>query len=188
MFSKKNSKVKKMRGTNSHGWGHKKKHRGAGSRGGVGLSGTGARGDTQKAGLLAGASKILNKISARRGIKVSTVKKELSKKKYFGKKGFTKLNKKSTKTLSLREIEENFELMVEKGLIAKDKTNFILDLTKTKYEKIVGRGKFTKKIHVICEQISQASKAQIESTGGKVELVGVSEEIAEVKEVVKKEK
>lgn len=32
-------KVRKMRGSHTHGWGHKKKHRGGGSRGGRGFSG-----------------------------------------------------------------------------------------------------------------------------------------------------
>jgi large subunit ribosomal protein L15 len=32
--------TKKMRGSNTHGWGMKKKHRGKGSRGGVGFSGS----------------------------------------------------------------------------------------------------------------------------------------------------
>ncbi|MEM5814846.1 MAG: uL15m family ribosomal protein [Candidatus Aenigmatarchaeota archaeon] len=32
-------KVRKMRGSHTHGWGAKKKHRGAGSRGGAGRSG-----------------------------------------------------------------------------------------------------------------------------------------------------
>ena len=32
-------KVRRMRGSHTHGWGAKKKHRGAGSRGGHGLSG-----------------------------------------------------------------------------------------------------------------------------------------------------
>lgn len=42
---KKNSRC---RGNWTHGWGHKKKHRGAGSRGGKGLAGTGKRGDVKK--------------------------------------------------------------------------------------------------------------------------------------------
>jgi large subunit ribosomal protein L15 len=40
-------KSKKQRGYNSHGWGHKKKHRGAGSRGGRGNAGSGKRADTK---------------------------------------------------------------------------------------------------------------------------------------------
>jgi len=42
---KKNSR---LRGTHTHGWGSKKKHRGAGNRGGRGLAGTGKRGDANK--------------------------------------------------------------------------------------------------------------------------------------------
>ncbi|MDP3918898.1 MAG: uL15m family ribosomal protein [Nanoarchaeota archaeon] len=40
-------KCKRQRGYNSHGWGAKKKHRGAGSRGGRGNAGSGKRADTK---------------------------------------------------------------------------------------------------------------------------------------------
>ena len=43
----KTKKSKRQRGYNSHGWGHKKKHRGAGSRGGRGNAGSGKRADTK---------------------------------------------------------------------------------------------------------------------------------------------
>ncbi len=36
-------KVRKMRGSHTHGWGAKKKHRGKGSRGGKGMGGSGKR-------------------------------------------------------------------------------------------------------------------------------------------------
>ena len=39
MTTKKRKKVTKQRGSKSHGWGSKKKHRGAGSRGGRGQAG-----------------------------------------------------------------------------------------------------------------------------------------------------
>lgn len=41
-------KSRKQRGLWSHGWGHKKKHRGKGSRGGKGMAGSGKRADTKK--------------------------------------------------------------------------------------------------------------------------------------------
>ena len=41
-------KSRKQRGKWSHGWGHKKKHRGKGSRGGKGMAGSGKRADTKK--------------------------------------------------------------------------------------------------------------------------------------------
>jgi large subunit ribosomal protein L15 len=46
------SKNKKQRGNNSHGWGHKKKHRGKGSRGGKGNAGSGKRADTKRPTLI----------------------------------------------------------------------------------------------------------------------------------------
>ena len=37
-------KARKLRGSRTHGWGSPKKHRGAGSRGGVGMAGSGKKG------------------------------------------------------------------------------------------------------------------------------------------------
>ncbi|MAG38747.1 50S ribosomal protein L15 [Candidatus Woesearchaeota archaeon] len=45
---KKRKKNVRQRGNNSHGWGSKKKHRGAGNRGGRGRAGSGKRGDAKK--------------------------------------------------------------------------------------------------------------------------------------------
>jgi large subunit ribosomal protein L15 len=39
MVVKRRKKVRKLRGSKTHGWGSKKKHRGSGSRGGVGKAG-----------------------------------------------------------------------------------------------------------------------------------------------------
>ncbi len=48
MSINKRPKFSRNRGTNSHGWGHKKKHRGFGSRGGKGNAGSGKRADSKK--------------------------------------------------------------------------------------------------------------------------------------------
>jgi len=48
MVTNKRKKFSRQRATHTHGWGSKKKHRGAGSRGGRGLAGTGKRGDAKK--------------------------------------------------------------------------------------------------------------------------------------------
>ena len=48
MVVNKRTKFSRQRATHTHGWGAKKKHRGAGSRGGRGLAGTGKRGDAKK--------------------------------------------------------------------------------------------------------------------------------------------
>lgn len=45
-------KHKKMRGRSTHGWGSRKKHRGAGNRGGRGMAGSGKRADQKKTWIL----------------------------------------------------------------------------------------------------------------------------------------
>ena len=155
MLKNKKSKTHRMRGGSSHGWGHKKKHRGKGHRGGVGLSGTGARGDAKKPTILTQFGKD-----------------------YFGKKGFTSIHKKKQKVLSISFIEHNFDKLVEFGVISKEGKDFTFDSTMFKYDKILGNGAFTKKVTVICSAISESAKAKIEAAGGKVEVVGAFEEEA----------
>ena len=45
---RKRTKNSRQRGSHTHGWGSKKKHRGAGNRGGRGNAGSGKRGDAKK--------------------------------------------------------------------------------------------------------------------------------------------
>lgn len=174
MLKQKRTKVSRMRGSNSHGWGAKKKHRGKGHRGGVGLSGTGARGDARKSAVLSNSKKIVQIISAQKGVKMSSIK--YSGSEYFGKRGFHSIHKKSNKVLSISYIEENYDALLQEGFIVKEGTNFIFDSTALGYNKILGRGNFTKKLTVICFEISSNAKAQIEAAGGKVEVLNPAEE------------
>lgn len=83
MTATRQKKSKKLRAKTTHGYGSKKKHRGAGNRGGRGMAGTGKRADQKK-------SLILKKYG----------------KEYFGKHGFKrplKLMKKG-KTINLNII------------------------------------------------------------------------------------
>lgn len=141
MLKHKKSKVKTQRGTSSHGWGHKKKHRGAGNRGGKGMAGTGARGDAKKPTILTTVGKA-----------------------YYGKKGFSSIHKKKINVLSLSYIENHFADLTEAGLIV-DGT---LDTTKMKVNKILGRGKLSHKLNIVCEEISANAKAVVEAAGGSV--------------------
>ncbi len=167
-----------MRGTNSHGWGHKKKHRGKGHRGGVGLSGTGARGDVKKSAVLSNAKKIVQIISAQKGVKMSSIK--YSGSEYFGKRGFHSIHKKPNKVLSISYIEQNFDALLQEGFIVKEGASYVFDSTVLGYNKVLGRGNFTKKLTVICFEISANAKERIEAVGGKVEVLNpVEEEIKE---------
>lgn len=148
--------MSRFRGSSSHGGGHKKKRRGAGHRGGVGLSGTGARGDQKK-------SMILRKFG----------------KDYYGKHGFTSIHKSSNKVLSITYLENNFDNLVEAGVIVKEGNEFIFDSTIFKYDKVLGNGSFSKKLTVICDSISATAKEKIEAAGGKVVLTSGEDEFEE---------
>lgn len=90
MKLKKKKKSVRMRGSNSHGWGFRKKHKGSGHRGGVGMAGTGKRADHKKT--------LINKLYGN---------------KYFGKRnrGITSLSLKKdrSKVINLRKINEKFK-------------------------------------------------------------------------------
>jgi large subunit ribosomal protein L15 len=165
MLNQKRKKNTRQRGSSSHGWGHKKKHRGAGNRGGIGLSGTGARGDQKKSSVLTGSNSFFKMLSAQKGV---SVKKLMKKYMHFGKKGFKSLNNSSNKVLSLNYIEINFDKMVEAGSIVKEKTEYVFDASANGYDKILGRTKISKKITIICDEISAVAKQRVEEAGGKV--------------------
>lgn len=83
MVLNKRKKNTRMRGSCTHGYGAMKKHRGAGSRGGRGMAGTGKRADQKK-------PSILKKYGSS----------------YFGKKGFKNPRKIKLKFLNLEYIDK----------------------------------------------------------------------------------
>jgi large subunit ribosomal protein L15 len=91
MVVNKRKKFSRQRASHTHGWGSKKKHRGAGNRGGRGMAGTGKRGDQIK----------------------TLIWKD---KKYFGKHGFKKKGiKKEIRTINIDYIEENLNKFPKQG-------------------------------------------------------------------------
>ncbi|MEM4245642.1 MAG: uL15 family ribosomal protein, partial [Candidatus Nanoarchaeia archaeon] len=103
MTARRQKKNKKMRGSKTHGWGSKKKHRGAGNRGGRGMAGTGKRADQNKPTILVVYGK-----------------------EYFGKRGFKRPRRKEDKTINLDYIEKHIEQLTAKGLITKENDYYII--------------------------------------------------------------
>ncbi|MFH1589778.1 MAG: uL15m family ribosomal protein [archaeon] len=92
----KRKKNTRQRGTHTHGWGAKKKHRGAGSRGGRGNAGSGKRGDAKKPSYWKDISYFKNKgfFSKRtvlKSINISDINKFSDTKIDLSKKGYDKL-------------------------------------------------------------------------------------------------
>ena len=143
MVTNKRSKNTRQRGSNTHGWGAMKKHRGAGHRGGRGNAGTGKRGDAKKPRIW-------------------------KNKKYFGKYGFTSKSRKDVKVINIAYIEEKLGKLVEKKLIEEKEGIFTIDLAKLGYTKLLGYGKPTKKYTVINGEASGSAVEKIQAAGGSV--------------------
>jgi len=145
MTVNKRKKVTKLRGSKTHGWGAKKKHRGAGNRGGRGMAGSGKRADSKKPSLW--------------------------KERYFGKIGFKKKGvKKHIKITSIVYLEENLNKLLSKKLVKKENDVYIVDIASLGFNKLLGDGKVTKKFKITAEYASDNAVEKIKKAGGEVVL------------------
>lgn len=143
----KRKKNSRQRGHHTHGWGSKKKHRGAGHRGGRGNAGSGKRGDAKKPSFL----------------KV---------KKYYGKHGFKmKGMVESIGVINLSQIELMLERLIREGAASKSKEGVEIDLPKAGFNKLLGSGRISSKINLRVDYASAKSIEKVQAAGGKVELL-----------------
>ena len=134
----------RQRGSHTHGWGAKKKHRGAGNRGGRGLAGTGKRADQKKQWVI-----------------------KYFGNDYFGRKGFVSRFKKK-EAITIEHIEKRLQKLVDKKIAVHDKDGISIDFTKTKYGKLLGTGKPTKKYIIKIGYSTPKAKEKIEKLGGSI--------------------
>jgi large subunit ribosomal protein L15 len=134
----KRKKSRKLRGNKTNDYGSKKKHRGAGNRGGRGLAGTGKRA----------------------GQKKSSVPKD-----YFGKKGFKipRKAKKKSKAINISFLEKNLNKIGEK-----EGDFYLINLDNLGYTKLLSSGKITKKLKIICKSFSKKTEQKIKKAGGEI--------------------
>lgn len=145
MTTTKDKKVKKYRGSKTHGGGSMKKRRGAGNRGGRGLAGSGKRAGHH-------VQRIIKKFG--RG--------------YLGKSGFTSKSRSKVKGINLKDIELNLDKYMEKNLVKKDGETYSLDLSKLGYNKLLGSGQVNNKYKITTKFVSKKAKEKIEAKGGEV--------------------
>jgi len=131
-------KVRKMRGSKTHGYGSKKKHRGAGSRGGRGYAGSHKHKWTY------------------------IVKYEPD---HFGKHGFVSrkqlYRKRRHKEINVGELEE---LAAKLGV----KSGELLDLASLGYTKLLGKGSIETPFIVKIASFTPRAKEKLESVGGRI--------------------
>lgn len=130
-------KVIKRRGSKTHGWGTEK-HRGAGSRGGRGMAGSGKRADQKKISIF----------------------KEYGDT-YFGRrKGFvSRFNK--IKGINVGELDK----LIERGLAKEENGFYVVDL---KDKKLLGAGEINKKFKIKVSSFSKQAEEKIKKAGGEL--------------------
>lgn len=147
MTVNKRSKLSRARGTHTHGWGAKKKHRGAGNRGGKGMAGSGKRADQKKPSIL----------------------KEFGND-YFGRHGFTRPQKLliKIKSINLDNLQNKLDYFVEHKLATKEKDVYVVDLEKLGYQKLLGGGELKVKLKISAPYFSAQAVKKIEEKGGNI--------------------
>lgn len=146
MVIHKRKKKTRQRGSWTHGWGAKKKHRGSGNRGGCGMAGTGKRADSIKP-LIWG-----NPL-------------------YFGRHGFIKKGpKKKIIPINISYFEENFDTLLKEKKIEHKDSMYVAELEKLGFNKLLGAGKITKKFKFITKYAAKGAVEKVKKSGGDVVL------------------
>ena len=145
MTTHKRKKNTRLRGSKTHGYGSKKKHRGHGHRGGSGLGGTGKKGDAKKPSFWKDVD-------------------------YFGKNGFTSKSRVKTNAVTLQYLDENAEKIGKEN-----KGIYEINGKGLGFNKILGTGKATKKMNIICDSATKSAIEKIQQAGGSVTLTKKSE-------------
>jgi len=141
MVVTKRKKVTKYRSHTTHGGGHRKKRRGAGSRGGRGNAGSGKRAGHKKAGI--------------------------SRK--LGNRGFTSKKSSRNRTLNVGYFTvESVEKLVSAGKVIKEGDNYSVDLKKLGYDKLLGTGNIKLKLKVTVPVCTARAEEKIKKAGGEV--------------------
>ena len=144
----KKRKVRKYRGSQTHGGGSKKKRRGAGNRGGRGMAGSGKRADQKKPTIL-----------------------KLYGNTYFGKSGFISKIRKKINVISIQTIENKIYNWLKEGTLKKEGNAIKIDLKSMGYNKLLSKGKVKNKFYIEVEYASKKAIEKIEKSGGKINVL-----------------
>ncbi len=143
MVVNKRKKVGKYRAHTTHGGGHRKKRRGAGSRGGRGNAGTGKRAGHKKAGLS-------DKLGSKKGF-------------------IRRRTTKSVKSVNVGYFTVNkLEKLLKLNKVTKDGDSFSIDLPKLGYQKLLGSGQVSSKLIFKVDVFTEKAVAKIKAKGGEV--------------------
>lgn len=135
-------KVRKQRGSRTHGWGQVTQHRCGGMSGG--------RGKT---------------VGLHKHRWTYAVKYEPD---YFGKHGFRSVWEHEAETVNVGELDERVEALLGAGLAKKGKKGIAIDLAKLGVEKLLGSGRVTHPLIVRAEAWSGTAAEKVKEAGGQI--------------------
>lgn len=122
----------------THGHGSSKKNRGAGNKGGRGNAGIGKKGHQKK-------QKADGKIHE------------------LGEQGFNSRSE-PQEGINLRDLDQKIETFVEEGLAKETENGFEFNAKEAGYDKVLGKGKLTKKITIKAEKFSTTAENKIQES------------------------
>lgn len=139
----KRKKNTRQRGSKTHGWGAKKKHRGKGHQGGAGMAGSGKRADSKKPSIW--------------------------KERYFGKFGFvSKTPKVKINAVNISHLEQNVDKYLSNNLISKEEGFYSVELEKLGFNKLLGDGRVSMKFKIKAPYASKTAIEKVKEVGGEV--------------------
>ncbi|MHA1302680.1 MAG: uL15 family ribosomal protein [Candidatus Heimdallarchaeaceae archaeon] len=143
MVKRFNKRVRKFRGSQHHGWGKQKGHKGSGIRGGVGKSGPKTR------------HKMLVILGRRKPI---------------GKHGFIRPQKleKRRKQINVSHVEAMLPRLIYEGKAEKKGKTYAVDLEELGYKKLLAQGEIKTPMEITVEEASEKAMKKVEEAGGKV--------------------
>lgn len=144
MVVRKRSKLSRLRGSHTHGWGNKKKHRGAGHRGGRGNAGRGKHADHRR------PSYAVKRI-------------------FLGHKGFFPHGQRGHENgIDIEFLAQHIGQFVQQGVVEKKSDVYIVNLEKLGYRKVLGSGTISVKMKITADSFSQKAEEKIKGAGGEV--------------------
>ena len=136
-------KIRKQRGSRTHGWGQIAQHRGSGSHGGYGKTGR------------------------HKHLWTWTVVKDPD---YFGKDGFKRAWQGKPLCINVDELNEISANLLAKDLATKEGDSINIDLAVLGIGKLLGRGKIDKPLIVKVAAFSELAKKKVEAAEGQIVL------------------
>jgi large subunit ribosomal protein L15 len=137
-------RIKRIRGTRTCGGGSHKKRRGKGSKGGVGNAGA-------------------YDVHVVRSLKMGIVK---------GKRSSVpqQQGRSSEKAMNIGDLEEQLEELLAQGKAKEEGDAIYLDAHELGIQRLLGKGKVTKKLMLKADKVSKTAKEKIERVGGVAEV------------------